>query len=212
MKITNKFLNPLKFWTKIIILSFECLAKSIYWIPIKTQYARFRTSPCTVIYYRYSVQLLTPSNLLAKINGKDAITSEEIDEINKLFYDAKSSAKILAEQEDKYMKWGAVFMALTCEDNVWGHYFIVRGQWGGSVNNILCDGPLSEKSHQTVLLLCSTEFICCSMVCTYMYTDIKISFTNICCCFKNWTFRICSLGNMLCYYSNKLVLQWNFWK
>lgn len=53
---------------------------------------------------RYSVQLLTPSNLLAKINGKDAITSEEIDEINKLFYDAKSSAKILAEQEDKYMK------------------------------------------------------------------------------------------------------------
>lgn len=53
---------------------------------------------------RYSVQLLTPSNILAKINGKDAITSEEIDEINKLFYDAKSSAKILAEQEDKFMK------------------------------------------------------------------------------------------------------------
>lgn len=53
---------------------------------------------------RYSVQLLTPSNILAKINGKDAITSEEIDEISKLFYDAKSSAKILAEQEDKFMK------------------------------------------------------------------------------------------------------------
>lgn len=58
----------------------------------------------TVFNYRYSVQLLTPSNILAKINGKDAITSEEIDEINKLFYDAKSSAKILAEQEDKFMK------------------------------------------------------------------------------------------------------------
>lgn len=57
-----------------------------------------------MFYYRYSVQLLTPSNILAKINGKDAITSEEIDEINKLFYDAKSSAKILAEQEDKFMK------------------------------------------------------------------------------------------------------------
>ncbi|XP_022295968.1 ruvB-like 1 [Crassostrea virginica] len=53
---------------------------------------------------RYSVQLLTPSNLLAKINGKDGISSEEIEEISKLFYDAKSSAKILAEQEDKYMK------------------------------------------------------------------------------------------------------------
>lgn len=53
---------------------------------------------------RYSVQLLTPSNLLAKINGKDAITKEEIEEINELFYDAKASAKILADQEDKYMK------------------------------------------------------------------------------------------------------------
>lgn len=53
---------------------------------------------------RYSVQLLTPSNLLAKINGKDGITKEEIEEINELFYDAKASAKILADQEDKYMK------------------------------------------------------------------------------------------------------------
>ena len=53
---------------------------------------------------RYSIQLLTPSNLLAKINGKDAITKEEIEEINELFYDAKASAKILADQEDKYMK------------------------------------------------------------------------------------------------------------
>lgn len=53
---------------------------------------------------RYSVQLLTPSNLLARINGKDSISKEEIEEINKLFYDAKASAKILAEQEDKYMK------------------------------------------------------------------------------------------------------------
>lgn len=79
----------------------------------------------TVFYYRYSVQLLTPSNILAKINGKDAITSEEIDEINKLFYDAKSSAKILAEQEDKFMKWGAVFMALTFEDHMRGQCFIV---------------------------------------------------------------------------------------
>ena len=39
-----------------------------------------------------------------KINGKDTISREEIAEINELFYDAKSSAKILAEQMDKYMK------------------------------------------------------------------------------------------------------------
>ena len=53
---------------------------------------------------RYAVQLLTPGNLLAKINGKEVITKEEIEEINELFFDAKSSAKILAEQNDKYMK------------------------------------------------------------------------------------------------------------
>ncbi|OWF37766.1 ruvB-like 1 [Mizuhopecten yessoensis] len=53
---------------------------------------------------RYSVQLLTPTHLLSRINGKDVIGKEEIEEISKLFYDAKSSAKILAEQEDKFMK------------------------------------------------------------------------------------------------------------
>lgn len=53
---------------------------------------------------RYAVQLLTPGNLLARINGKDCIGREEVEEISKLFYDAKSSAKILAAQDDKYMK------------------------------------------------------------------------------------------------------------
>uniref|UniRef100_A0A8C8YYT3 RuvB-like helicase n=1 Tax=Prolemur simus TaxID=1328070 RepID=A0A8C8YYT3_PROSS len=53
---------------------------------------------------RYSVQLLTPANLLAKINGKDGIEKEHVEEISELFYDAKSSAKILANQQDKYMK------------------------------------------------------------------------------------------------------------
>ena len=52
----------------------------------------------------YAVQLLTPASLLAKINGKEAIDKEEIEEINELFFDAKSSAKILAEQKDKYMQ------------------------------------------------------------------------------------------------------------
>lgn len=57
--------------------------------------------------HRYAVQLLTPANLLAKINGKDSIEKEHIEEINELFYDAKSSAKILADQQEKYMKWKA---------------------------------------------------------------------------------------------------------
>ena len=54
--------------------------------------------------FRYAVQLLTPSSLLAKINAKESIGVEEIAEINELFFDAKASAKILAEQDDKYMK------------------------------------------------------------------------------------------------------------
>lgn len=54
--------------------------------------------------HRYAVQLLTPANLLAKINGKDSIEKEHVEEINELFYDAKSSAKILADHQEKYMK------------------------------------------------------------------------------------------------------------
>ncbi|XP_046853446.1 ruvB-like 1 [Xenia sp. Carnegie-2017] len=53
---------------------------------------------------RYAVQLLTPAHFLAKINGRESINKSDIDEINELFFDAKSSAKLLAEQGDKYMK------------------------------------------------------------------------------------------------------------
>ena len=53
---------------------------------------------------RYAVQLLTPANILARINGRDAIAHDDVQEISELFYDAKSSAKMLAELEDKYMK------------------------------------------------------------------------------------------------------------
>lgn len=53
---------------------------------------------------RYAVQCLTPSFLLAKINGKESITKDDVKEITELFYDAKASAKILQEQEAKFMK------------------------------------------------------------------------------------------------------------
>ena len=53
---------------------------------------------------RYAVQLLTPANILARINGRDSIARDDVQEISELFYDAKSSAKMLAELEDKYMK------------------------------------------------------------------------------------------------------------
>ena len=53
---------------------------------------------------RYAVQLMTPAGILSRINGRESVTKEDVDETDELFFDAKASAKLLAEQEDKYMK------------------------------------------------------------------------------------------------------------
>lgn len=52
---------------------------------------------------RYAVQLLTPASLTAKTNGRSNITKSDIEEVSTLFLDAKSSAKILSQNRDKYM-------------------------------------------------------------------------------------------------------------
>merc|ERR1712070_1243386 len=52
---------------------------------------------------RYVVQLLTPASIMAKTENRDVITKNDIEEIDSLFYDAKSSAKILAENADRYI-------------------------------------------------------------------------------------------------------------
>ncbi|GJQ71494.1 pont [Trypoxylus dichotomus] len=52
---------------------------------------------------RYAVQLLTPASLIAKTNGRNIIMKSDIDEVSSLFLDAKSSAKILSQNKDKYM-------------------------------------------------------------------------------------------------------------
>jgi RuvB-like protein 1 (pontin 52) len=52
---------------------------------------------------RYVVQLLTPSKILAESQGKTKVDKSEIVEINGLFFDAKSSAKLLQEQSSKYI-------------------------------------------------------------------------------------------------------------
>lgn len=75
----------------------------LFWERASIYGHHFTPTPAPV-HTRYSVQLLTPANLLAKINGKDSIEKEHVEEISELFYDAKSSAKILADQQDKYMK------------------------------------------------------------------------------------------------------------
>jgi len=52
---------------------------------------------------RYAVQLLTPAYTLAQTQSRSEITKEDISEINTLFFDAKTSAKILQEQASKYI-------------------------------------------------------------------------------------------------------------
>ena len=53
---------------------------------------------------RYAVQLLTPAKVVVNTNGKDEITKEDIEEIDSLFYDAKASAKLRAEQKAGYLQ------------------------------------------------------------------------------------------------------------
>merc|ERR1711981_779690 len=53
---------------------------------------------------RFAVQLLTPSSVLAKTGGRNNISKPDIEEINSLFLDAKSSAQRLQREADKYLK------------------------------------------------------------------------------------------------------------
>ena len=53
---------------------------------------------------RYAVQLLTPARILSNTNGREKISTDEVDEIDKLFYDAKASARHLAAEDIHYLK------------------------------------------------------------------------------------------------------------
>ena len=52
---------------------------------------------------RHAVQLLTPCQILAKTNGRDEIALSDVEDASMLFRDAKYTARILAEQADKYI-------------------------------------------------------------------------------------------------------------
>jgi len=52
---------------------------------------------------RYAVQLLTPAKVLVSTAGRKAITKEDVEEVDSLFYDAKASAKLLLEQQAGYL-------------------------------------------------------------------------------------------------------------
>lgn len=52
---------------------------------------------------RHAAQLMTPAQMLAKSNGRDEITTADVDEVHELFHHAKFTARLLAEQADKYV-------------------------------------------------------------------------------------------------------------
>jgi len=52
---------------------------------------------------RYATQLLTPGNILRRVNAREKITRDEIEEIRQLFVDAKTSARVLQEQSARYL-------------------------------------------------------------------------------------------------------------
>ncbi|KAL1924739.1 uncharacterized protein VTP21DRAFT_4393 [Calcarisporiella thermophila] len=52
---------------------------------------------------RYAVQLLSPANVLSRTSGREEIVLEDVQEAGNLFFDAKMSAKVLAEHESRYI-------------------------------------------------------------------------------------------------------------
>jgi len=52
---------------------------------------------------RYIVQMLTPAFLLARIAGKEAVGLDEVEEIQELFMDAKTSAVTLKKNDKHYL-------------------------------------------------------------------------------------------------------------
>lgn len=53
---------------------------------------------------RYAVQLMVPAKILSETYGKDEVSDEDVEEVDKLFFDAKASAKLLQEQASGYLQ------------------------------------------------------------------------------------------------------------
>ncbi|MFS7956662.1 putative DNA helicase [Helianthus anomalus] len=52
---------------------------------------------------RHAVQLLSPGSVVAKMNGREGICKADLEEVSSLYLNAKSSAKLLQEQQDRYI-------------------------------------------------------------------------------------------------------------
>jgi len=52
---------------------------------------------------RYALQLLTPAKIIAGTNGRDVVTQKDLEEVDGLFFDAKTSGQLLEQQKDKFL-------------------------------------------------------------------------------------------------------------
>ncbi|GJN17232.1 hypothetical protein PR202_gb04283 [Eleusine coracana subsp. coracana] len=52
---------------------------------------------------RHAIQLLSPASVVAKTNGRDKICKADLEEVSGLYLDAKSSARLLQEQQERYI-------------------------------------------------------------------------------------------------------------
>ncbi|KAF8716948.1 hypothetical protein HU200_026051 [Digitaria exilis] len=52
---------------------------------------------------RHAIQLLSPASVVAKTNGREKICKADLEEVSGLYLDAKSSARLLHEQQERYI-------------------------------------------------------------------------------------------------------------
>ncbi|KAM0930822.1 hypothetical protein ACQ4PT_000725 [Festuca glaucescens] len=52
---------------------------------------------------RHAIQLLSPASIVAKANGRDEISKADLEEVGGLYLDAKSSARLLQEHQERYI-------------------------------------------------------------------------------------------------------------
>ncbi|KAL3581022.1 hypothetical protein D5086_018857 [Populus alba] len=56
-----------------------------------------------ILAVRAQVELLSPASIVAKMNGREEIRKVDLEEVCALYRDAKSSAKLLQDQQEKYI-------------------------------------------------------------------------------------------------------------
>ncbi|KAH3765701.1 Holliday junction ATP-dependent DNA helicase ruvB [Pelomyxa schiedti] len=52
---------------------------------------------------RFALQMLTPTSIIATANGNVEVTPSDVEEAERLFFDARKSAKLLTENKNKYL-------------------------------------------------------------------------------------------------------------